>query len=350
MRLEFPVWAVLPALSLLACGAQEQPAPVAETGEGYVLLGELPSGVDLAEAVAQLPAGGFGVLADPGTGQTATLVSTSSPLYARVASGEYSVASPAACLDCGDPTCTSTTRTIGISLTQDGVTPGELYWVEPTQTRNFTATSVTPPDWPGKLGDTVNLQIAGTLPTCASFAYYFEVVADDAPPEVRSILFSEYGEGSSNNKYIEIANTGNVDFNLAGCSVRVYANGNTSPNSTIHLGGDDLAPGEVFLVCHSSAVAPTNGTCDISTVSLSHNGDDALELICDGTVYDVFGRIGERQTWGSPPTTSIDATLRRNCDIIYGDTDGSDPFDPADEWTGHGNDNRDDLGLWHCAP
>src|SRR5690606_17276683 len=71
-----------------------------------------------------------------------------------------------------------------------------------------------------------------------------------APTVTANLYFSEYIEGSSNNKAVEIYNAGTADVDLGACTVAIYFNGSSSP-SNIPLTGT-LAPGEVHTVCHSS--------------------------------------------------------------------------------------------------
>jgi len=158
------------------------------------------------------------------------------------------------------------------------------------------------------------------------------------------LVFSQYLEPTTgNNKYVEITNIDSADIDLSACNVRKYTNGSTSP-STIALSGT-LSPGGVHLVCHSSATFTTGAPCDTSSGSLDFNGDDALDLECGGVVYDVIGEIGvdPGSEWGTSPSTK-DHSLIRNC-VSAGDSDGSDAFDPADEWTALATDESGDLGL-----
>lgn len=43
--------------------------------------------------------------------------------------------------------------------------------------------------------------------------------------------------------------------------------------------------------------------------------------------------------------TTVDQTIQRKCSVQSGDPDGSNAFDPSLEWTAHGLDVWDDLGL-----
>jgi predicted extracellular nuclease len=162
-----------------------------------------------------------------------------------------------------------------------------------------------------------------------------------------SVFFSEYVEGSGNNKALEIVNTTNASFQLAGCQIDRYQNGGTTPTlPSITFGTVSLGPGQVYVVCHSSFAMPS--LCDQLDASVSHSGDDAVVLSCSGNTMDAFGQVGVQAVWGTAPTISQDATLRRKCSVNVGDTNLTDAFDPAGEWDGFDIDTFGDLGQYGC--
>ena len=78
--------------------------------------------------------------------------------------------------------------------------------------------------------------------------------ANAAPSE---LFFSEYIEGTSNNKALEIYNgTGApVDLAAGSYSVQQFSNGAATANLTINLTGSTVAAGDVYVLAHSSASA-----------------------------------------------------------------------------------------------
>ncbi|MBN1149321.1 MAG: DUF11 domain-containing protein, partial [Anaerolineales bacterium] len=60
----------------------------------------------------------------------------------------------------------------------------------------------------------------------------------------------------------------------------------------------------------------------------------------------VIGKIGEDPgtKWGTEPNTTVEHTLVRKSNVISGDTDGSDAFDPATEWDAYAQNTFDYLG------
>jgi hypothetical protein len=160
-------------------------------------------------------------------------------------------------------------------------------------------------------------------------------------------FISEYVEGSSNNKAIEIFNGTGTDVNLftQGYRIEMYFNGATSPGLTISLLGT-VANNDVYVVGHGSASPAIIAQSDQTFPGGWFNGNDAVVLMQGATVVDVIGQIGFNPgiEWGSGLTSTMDNTLRRKPSIEAGDTNSSDAFDPAVEWNGFAIDTFDGLG------
>jgi predicted extracellular nuclease len=170
-------------------------------------------------------------------------------------------------------------------------------------------------------------------------------------PRTPGTFFSEYVEGTDRNKAIEITNARPQTVDLAACQVVLYVNGDREPSQAIALGPAELPTGGVYLLCNRGLDPACLGRCEQTDNLLRHNGDDTLALICGGRVQDVFGQIGVQPVGGGwPPGAQVtaDHTLRRRCGIQGGDPDGTDPFDPAEEWEVLPKDTLDDLGS-HCV-
>ncbi|MCB0401570.1 MAG: lamin tail domain-containing protein [Flavobacteriales bacterium] len=169
--------------------------------------------------------------------------------------------------------------------------------------------------------------------------------------QTTDLLISEVVEGSSNNKYVEIYNGTGASVNLANYALRLYFNGSATPGATINLSGT-LTNGNVYVVAHSSAVA-WGGTPDLSTGSLSFNGDDAIELYNTSTasMVDLVGNIGcdPGSEWNSGGNSTADNTIVRNANVCSGVTTdpGNSPCDfptLAGEWTQSAQDDVSNLG------
>jgi|GEM_PF-952007 hypothetical protein len=147
------------------------------------------------------------------------------------------------------------------------------------------------------------------------------------------LFISEYVEGSSNNKAVEIFNgTGSsVNLGTAGYTVRVYANGSTSP-TTITLSGT-VAHNDVFVLANSSANAAILAQADQTSGSLTHNGNDVIALAKNSVNLDVVGTIGSSANFG------LDVTKVRKSAVAEGTT----TYDTG-EWDDYAVDTTSYLG------
>ena len=162
------------------------------------------------------------------------------------------------------------------------------------------------------------------------------------------LYVSEYVEGSSNNKALELHNDtgGPVDLAAGDYSVRMYFNGATTPGLTIDLTGT-VATGADFVLAQASASAPILAVADQTNGAGWFNGDDAVALFKGETAVDVIGQIGSDPgtEWGTGLTSTADNTLRRKATVTDGDANGADAFDPAVQWDGFATDTFGDLGT-----
>ena len=112
------------------------------------------------------------------------------------------------------------------------------------------------------------------------------------------IFFSEYAEGSSNHKYLEIYNATNQVIDLSGYAFPNSTNGADEEGTYDYWNafddGASVAPGDVFVICHGAADDFIQGECDQQHTYLS-NGDDvfALTQVGSGAVLDIIGTIGD---------------------------------------------------------
>lgn len=166
-----------------------------------------------------------------------------------------------------------------------------------------------------------------------------------ALPVNAELLISEYIEGSSNNKAIEIFNPGEDNVDLSLYQLQTFFNGSVSAGLSVNLNGT-LAPGEVYVVAHASAMTSILDQADQAITAGWFNGDDAVALMRDGIWVDVIGQIGfdPGSAWVNGDVSTANRTLRRKASVGSGDTTGDDPFDPAMEWDVFPQDDVSDLG------
>jgi hypothetical protein len=169
-----------------------------------------------------------------------------------------------------------------------------------------------------------------------------------------NLFFSEYVEGTSNNKVLEVFSftAGPVNLTTAACSVKVYFNGNTTASTTALTGTIDEL--ETHVLCFSGFDPdPEDPDEDISLIcdqiggaAMNFNGDDAIALECGGATLDVIGRIGldPGSAWTGGGLSTANRTLRRMDTIAEGDRNGGDTFDPSIQWEGFDVDDFTGLG------
>jgi predicted extracellular nuclease len=165
-----------------------------------------------------------------------------------------------------------------------------------------------------------------------------------AAPE---LYFSEYIEGSSNNKALEIANTTGSNVDLSSYEVQMYFNGNTTAGLTIALTGS-VENDNVFVLANSNASTDILNVADQTNGAGWFNGDDAVVLLNGGVVVDSIGQIGvdPGSEWGAGDASTQNNTLRRIEPVANGDAIATDAFDPSAEWEGFAQDSFEDLGVF----
>ncbi|WP_232312817.1 lamin tail domain-containing protein [Enterovibrio coralii] len=157
-------------------------------------------------------------------------------------------------------------------------------------------------------------------------------------PASADILITEYVEGSSNNKTIELTNTGSTDASLTGLRLRIASNGSTSFGSTVNLSGS-LAAGASYVVANSSASSEVLDVAQQTSGAINFNGNDVVALVDDNdNVLDGIGQLGNGDTFGA------NVTLRR-LDGSAARTDLSTSFTPSDEWQSFASNTFDGLGC-----
>jgi predicted extracellular nuclease len=115
--------------------------------------------------------------------------------------------------------------------------------------------------------------------------------------QVTDLIISEYGEGSSNNKYIELYNGTAASVDLADYQIWKITNGGDWPEYTLNLEGE-LLSGETYVIGHTLfEFAPEISSLSINgtlTGFLNFNGDDAIGLAkLSGSEFSLIDAIGE---------------------------------------------------------
>jgi hypothetical protein len=161
------------------------------------------------------------------------------------------------------------------------------------------------------------------------------------------VFISEYLEGSSNNKGLELYNPSGSDADLSDYSIVVIGNGGSFTN-TFDLYGT-LASDDVFILTTDQMDPATQAKADtaLSFPSVCHfNGDDAVCLLKGTDTIDIIGERRVRTNWTVGTGSTKDYTLVRKATVKAGQTDwtiGATEWDvyPKNTWSYLGSHSSD---------
>ena len=177
------------------------------------------------------------------------------------------------------------------------------------------------------------------------------------PVDADNIFFSEYAEGSSYNKYLEIYNASEQDVDLS-----LYALSNCGNGCNDGVSWDyynevtfsvTLSPAEIYVVCDSRADATILAECDQFHQFLS-NGDDVYGLtqVATGGILDIIGVLGDDPGNGWSVAGETDATkdhtLVRKPNVLTGNfgdwSTSAGTNEQNSEWIVYDQNTWDGLG------
>ncbi|PRX51912.1 lamin tail domain-containing protein [Salegentibacter salegens] len=152
------------------------------------------------------------------------------------------------------------------------------------------------------------------------------------------IFFSEYVEGTSYNKALEIVNlTGeNINLEADAYSIKKQSNGTGDWMGEVFLEGD-LAHEATFVIAHESALSEITSKSNQLKFGapLDFNGNDPIGLFKNGELIDVIGELDNSEDF------AFDQTLRRK----KTNTEPSLEYNPED-WEFLEMDTVEDLGSY----
>lgn len=194
----------------------------------------------------------------------------------------------------------------------------------------------------GKWKKPMNTMLAASL--VASLVVPAIPATVSAATNATDLIISEYIEGSSLNKAIELYNGTSATIDLSAYKLELYANGSKDTigtlkaTNTLKLTGQ-LASGETYVLYHNQANADIKGKGHFSdSTVINFNGNDQVVLKKADTVIDSIGQVGSVVKFGE------DVTLVRKSSVTTGDTIIDDAFNAAVEWTALPKDDSSNLG------
>ena len=190
-------------------------------------------------------------------------------------------------------------------------------------------------------------------------ASWIDEGALETPTDSITLFFSEYAEGSSNNKYLEIYNPTDQTIDLSEYAFPSVGNEPETLGEYEHWNefeeGSSVPPGEVYVIAHPSADDYIEGFEDMTHFYLS-NGDDGYCLVKGDSInYTILDCIGD---WNGDPgdgwdvagvaNATKDHTLVRKSIVLTGNPDWAESAGTnADdsEWIVEPNETWDYLGF-----
>ena len=193
------------------------------------------------------------------------------------------------------------------------------------------------------------------------------------------LFISEYVEGWSNNKALEIYNPTDAPINASAYGIVRFQNGSTNFGEISYLTGVTVPAHDVMVVVlekldplGEGLEAPVwdelqevadvylNPNYDLGIWPMYFNGNDAVALLKNEgeTLVDLFGRIGEGSDfpgWG-PYTDDLGAqfyisenhTLVRKSSVVTGVTSNPTSFNITAEWDSLPANTFTELGFHNC--
>ncbi len=152
-----------------------------------------------------------------------------------------------------------------------------------------------------------------------TFAFLFLLSASAFAQPCSDLFISEYVEGGSSNKAIEIYNPTASAIDLTGYKLQLFTNGSATAQTTLNLAGI-IAAGDVYVVVNSLANAAIKATRDTSSGVTNFNGNDAIALFNGTTIIDLIGEIGNDPgaSWAIDSGSTANQTLVRKSSVQEG--------------------------------
>ena len=158
----------------------------------------------------------------------------------------------------------------------------------------------------------------------------------DLMSQTTGLFFSEYGEGSSNNKYLEIYNATGSNITLSDYHILTNYNGGAWSGMHSFPAGAVLAPDDVWVIANNQANAAILAQADeifaynASGYIVGFNGNDVRALVtitpADTTIIDIIGLynfIDPGAGWpvAGTPNGTVNHTLVRKPYVCSGNPD-----------------------------
>ena len=171
-----------------------------------------------------------------------------------------------------------------------------------------------------------------------------------AMAQCTDLFFSEYIEGSGNNKAVEVYNPTGMAVDLTNYKFLRFNNGSPTPTDSLFPQGT-LAPQAVYVIGNASGDSVILAESDTTHSFTFYNGDDALAIInlVTGDTLDIIGVVGQDpgSNWPVGTGATNEFTLVRMASVQQGTTDWALS---ATQWLVFPQNTNDSLGAHTMTP
>lgn len=176
-------------------------------------------------------------------------------------------------------------------------------------------------------------------------------IAKISTSQCTDLFFSEYVEGTSNNKLIEIYNPTSSPIDLSGYRVLRHNSAAVAATDSLNLSGM-LASGDVYVIGNPFGGTPVTSVSDVTDDITFYGGDDALTLkkIASNVVIDKIGEtngVDPGGDWTVGNGATAEYTLVRKVGVNQGNTNWAVA---STEWDVYAVDMLDSIGSHTMTP
>ena len=198
-----------------------------------------------------------------------------------------------------------------------------------------------------EVGDAVSGASAFGCDSLSSNALLVNILQCGTAGLCDDLIISEYVEGTSNNKALEIHNPTPFDVDLTPYVMEVYNNGSEVPIQSFDLEGI-LPTGGVHVMGNPQASAEIVNVSQVLSTVTWFNGNDPIVLRKNGEIIDMMGVIGEdpQGAWPVGEGAMAEYTLVRKPNIGQGSTNWNEG---QTQWDVYPQDTFNFLGEHSAA-
>ena len=175
--------------------------------------------------------------------------------------------------------------------------------------------------------------------------------------QAADLFFSEYVEGSGNNKALEIFNGTGAAVDMSQYTIKLGSNGGAWSTTNILTPTGTVAHEGVFIIANAGASPAILALANVTSTVTYYNGNDAVALFHGDTMIDIIGvyQTDPGTAWDVAGTVgaTLNHTLIRKPNVVHGNLNWAQSAGTNldnSEWIVHPQDYFDNLGIHTFNP